>query len=256
MYLAPQSVVRRVMEVRRQLHVKASPSFHFCFFTYRRWVSQSIWACRVWRAACGRRAWASQHPGLSFLISLSSSLHVSHPGTGRGSGFWHPNRWRAVMEVRRQLHVKASPSYHFLFHLQALGVAVDLGPQSVARCVREAGVGFMYAPRYHPAMAAVRHVRKELGVSRRHRCIVVTLKPPQHSENVRAALPPRHSRRSPRAQEAGGACRFPFLTLPHFYGRSLPGRIRQPPCHVSRAPRAEGAGGAQQRLFETQKLAF
>ncbi len=47
------------------------------------------------------------------------------------------------MEVRRQLHVKASPSYHFLFHLQALGVAVDLGPQSVARCVREAGVGFI-----------------------------------------------------------------------------------------------------------------
>lgn len=48
---------------------------------------------------------------------------------------------------------------------QALGVAVDLGPQSVARCVREAGVGFMYAPRYHPAMAAVRRVRKELGVT-------------------------------------------------------------------------------------------
>jgi len=48
--------------------------------------------------------------------------------------------------------------------LEALGVAVDLGPQSVARCVKEAGVGFMYAPRYHPAMATVRQVRKELGV--------------------------------------------------------------------------------------------
>ncbi len=30
---------------------------------------------------------------------------------------------------------------------QALGVEVDIGPQSVARCVEEAGVGFMYAPR-------------------------------------------------------------------------------------------------------------
>ena len=35
--------------------------------------------------------------------------------------------------------------------LQALGVEVDIGPQSVARCVEEAGVGFMYAPRYDPA---------------------------------------------------------------------------------------------------------
>lgn len=47
--------------------------------------------------------------------------------------------------------------------LEALGVAVDLGPQSVSACIDEAGVGFMYAPRYHPAMAAVRQVRKELG---------------------------------------------------------------------------------------------
>lgn len=49
--------------------------------------------------------------------------------------------------------------------VQALGVAVDLGPQSVTRCIAEAGVGFMYAPRYHPAMAAVRQVRKDLGVT-------------------------------------------------------------------------------------------
>ena len=50
-------------------------------------------------------------------------------------------------------------------------MAVDLGPQSVARCVKEAGVGFMFAPRYHPAMAAVRQIRKDLGVSvLRSRC--------------------------------------------------------------------------------------
>lgn len=44
-------------------------------------------------------------------------------------------------------------------------MAVDLGPASIAHCVNEVGVGFMYAPRYHPAMAAVRQLRKELGVS-------------------------------------------------------------------------------------------
>ncbi|MEZ5205228.1 MAG: hypothetical protein R2701_12860 [Acidimicrobiales bacterium] len=36
--------------------------------------------------------------------------------------------------------------------LEALGVAVDLGPEGVARCVSEAGMGFCLAPRYHAAM--------------------------------------------------------------------------------------------------------
>ncbi|KIZ06377.1 anthranilate phosphoribosyltransferase [Monoraphidium neglectum] len=35
--------------------------------------------------------------------------------------------------------------------LEALGVEIDLGPEGVARCVDQTGVGFMYAPRYHPA---------------------------------------------------------------------------------------------------------
>ena len=43
-----------------------------------------------------------------------------------------------------------------------MGVAVELGPEGVARCIREAGVGFMMAPRYHPAMAAVVPVRRSL----------------------------------------------------------------------------------------------
>lgn len=49
-------------------------------------------------------------------------------------------------------------------HSQAMGVAVELGPEGVARCVREAGVGFMFAPRFHPAMAAVVPVRRSLKV--------------------------------------------------------------------------------------------
>ena len=31
-------------------------------------------------------------------------------------------------------------------------VQIELGPEGVAACVREVGVGFMFAPRYHPAM--------------------------------------------------------------------------------------------------------
>lgn len=48
--------------------------------------------------------------------------------------------------------------------LEALGVAVDLGPKGVARCVHEAGMGFCFAPRYHPAMRHAGPVRRELGV--------------------------------------------------------------------------------------------
>jgi anthranilate phosphoribosyltransferase len=48
--------------------------------------------------------------------------------------------------------------------LEALGVAIDLGPAGVKRCVDEAGVGFMFAPMFHPAMKAVVPVRKALKV--------------------------------------------------------------------------------------------
>lgn len=40
--------------------------------------------------------------------------------------------------------------------LEALGIPIDLGPDAVARCVADAGIGFMFAPVYHPAMKAVR----------------------------------------------------------------------------------------------------
>jgi anthranilate phosphoribosyltransferase len=47
--------------------------------------------------------------------------------------------------------------------LEALGVVIDLGPAGVARCVREVGIGFCFAQRYHPAMRFAAPVRRELG---------------------------------------------------------------------------------------------
>jgi anthranilate phosphoribosyltransferase len=49
--------------------------------------------------------------------------------------------------------------------LEALGVAIELGPAGVARCVDEVGMGFCFAPRFHPAMRNVIPVRRELGVA-------------------------------------------------------------------------------------------
>jgi anthranilate phosphoribosyltransferase len=48
--------------------------------------------------------------------------------------------------------------------LETLGAVIDLGPQEVATCIREAGIGFCLAPRFHPAFRFVGPIRKELGV--------------------------------------------------------------------------------------------
>ena len=48
--------------------------------------------------------------------------------------------------------------------LEALGVNVNLPPETVSRCIYEAQVGFMFAALHHRAVANVAHVRKALGV--------------------------------------------------------------------------------------------
>jgi len=48
--------------------------------------------------------------------------------------------------------------------LEALGVEIALPPASVARCIEQVGIGFCFAPRYHPAMRHVVPTRRELGV--------------------------------------------------------------------------------------------
>ena len=48
--------------------------------------------------------------------------------------------------------------------LEALGVAFDLGPEGVAHCVDTVGIGFCFAPRFHPAMRHAGPTRRELGV--------------------------------------------------------------------------------------------
>src|SRR3954463_4150717 len=48
--------------------------------------------------------------------------------------------------------------------LEALGVRIDLKPDAVARCIREVGFGFMFAPAHHSATRYVVPVRKELAV--------------------------------------------------------------------------------------------
>jgi anthranilate phosphoribosyltransferase len=48
--------------------------------------------------------------------------------------------------------------------LEALGVRIDLDPAGVERCLREAGIAFMFAPVFHPAMGHAAPVRRDLRV--------------------------------------------------------------------------------------------
>jgi anthranilate phosphoribosyltransferase len=47
--------------------------------------------------------------------------------------------------------------------LAALGVRIDVEPDVIARCIRDAGIGFMFAPAHHPATKHVAPTRVELA---------------------------------------------------------------------------------------------
>jgi anthranilate phosphoribosyltransferase len=48
--------------------------------------------------------------------------------------------------------------------LEALGVNLELSPEAIAACIDEIGIGFLYAPRLHPAMKHAIGPRREMGV--------------------------------------------------------------------------------------------
>lgn len=47
--------------------------------------------------------------------------------------------------------------------LMALGVDIDISPEAISTCIREVGLGFMFAPNHHSAMKHVGPARAELG---------------------------------------------------------------------------------------------
>jgi anthranilate phosphoribosyltransferase len=48
--------------------------------------------------------------------------------------------------------------------LTALGVRIDCEPETAARCLRELGICFLFAPKYHPALARVAAIRRAMGI--------------------------------------------------------------------------------------------
>jgi anthranilate phosphoribosyltransferase len=48
--------------------------------------------------------------------------------------------------------------------LETLGVVIDLSPEQVGACIEQAGIGFMFAQKFHPAMRFAAPVRREIGI--------------------------------------------------------------------------------------------
>jgi len=48
--------------------------------------------------------------------------------------------------------------------LEALGIKIDLGAEAVAQCLERVGIGFMFAPTFHPAMKYAAAPRREIGI--------------------------------------------------------------------------------------------
>ena len=51
--------------------------------------------------------------------------------------------------------------------LEQLGVKIDLAPEGVARCIEGAGIGFLFAPVFHPSFRFAAVTRRELGLRTR-----------------------------------------------------------------------------------------
>ena len=68
--------------------------------------------------------------------------------------------------------------------LAALGVNIELTPEGVSRCIKQAGIGFMFAPAHHPAMKNVGPTRVELGT----RTIFNLLGPLSHPAGVKRQM--------------------------------------------------------------------
>jgi anthranilate phosphoribosyltransferase len=68
--------------------------------------------------------------------------------------------------------------------LEALGVKIDLNAEQVQRCLKEVGIGFMFAPIFHPAMRYAAAPRREIGI----RTIFNILGPLTNPAGARAQL--------------------------------------------------------------------
>jgi anthranilate phosphoribosyltransferase len=91
--------------------------------------------------------------------------------------------------------------------LEALGVVIDLGPEGVARCVAEAGMGFCFAAKFHAAMRHAIPVRRDLGVPTVFNFLGPLANPARVRRQVVGVSDPRMAEKVLGVLQANGATR-------------------------------------------------
>src|ERR1041384_4845408 len=112
--------------------------------------------------------------GFSVKVELDVEA-IDTCGTGGDrSGTVNVSTMAAIVAAGTGVHVAkhgnraASSSCGSADLLEELGVAIELSPDGVKRCVEEAGIGFMFAQAFHPAMRFAGPVRREIKRLREH----------------------------------------------------------------------------------------
>jgi anthranilate phosphoribosyltransferase len=112
------------------------------------------------------------------MMALATPIDVPDPGTlldvvgtgGDGSHSFNISTISAIVaaacgaRVAKHGNRAASSICGAADVLEALGVRIDLPPAGVAGCVAEAGIGFLFAPLFHPSFRFAGVPRRELGV--------------------------------------------------------------------------------------------
>lgn len=111
--------------------------------------------CLRWRCE-----WVEALPGV-VLDTCNGAAGPSAPST---SAPWRPSSPRPAASRVAKHGLRAVTSRTGSADVvEALGVRIDAPREVVQRCLREVGIGFLYAPAYHVALANAGVVRQELG---------------------------------------------------------------------------------------------
>ena len=108
---------------------------------------------------------------LSSKVSVDKEYLVDTCGTGGvGSGIFNVSTTAAFVasscgaKVAKHGNRSATRKSGSADLLEAAGVAINLTPHQVKKCIEEVGIGFMFAPAHHDAMKHAIGPRKELGI--------------------------------------------------------------------------------------------
>jgi anthranilate phosphoribosyltransferase len=108
--------------------------------------------------------------GLALRVHARAPNLLDTAGTGGGRPSFNVSTTAALIAAGAGCHVakhgnrSATGRSGSADLLEALGARIDLDPEGVARCIDEAGFGFMFAPAHHGATRSVTGVRNELAV--------------------------------------------------------------------------------------------